>query len=79
MRDAAALHVAALVLEGLEGQRVFGWAERIRGRGVLTLWRSCILGAQLRGYRIRGGFERAAEGEGRGAFEEVGGPRVDWV
>ena len=34
VRDAAALHVAALVLEGLEGERVFRWASRIRGRGL---------------------------------------------
>lgn len=54
VRNAAALHVAALVLEGLEGERVFGGLSRIRGRGLLRLWRSCILGARLRSWRIRG-------------------------
>ena len=51
VRDAAALHVAGLVLEG---ERVFGWASRMRGRGLLRLWRSCSLGARLRSWRIRG-------------------------
>lgn len=35
VRDAAALHVAALVLEGLEGERVFGWAEPYTWTGVV--------------------------------------------
>ena len=37
MRDAAALHVAALVLEGLEGERVFGWAELYTWTGVVKV------------------------------------------
>ena len=49
VRDAAALHVAALMLEGLEGERAFRWASRIRGRGLLRLWKSRTLGAQLEG------------------------------
>lgn len=35
--DAAALHVAALVLEGLEGERVFGWAEPYTWKGVVKV------------------------------------------
>jgi len=35
VRDVAALHVAALVLEGLEGERGFGWAEPYTWTGVV--------------------------------------------
>jgi hypothetical protein len=54
VRDATALHVVALVPEGLEGERVFGWTEPYMWTGLLRLWRSCILGARLRSWRIRG-------------------------
>jgi hypothetical protein len=81
VRDAAALHVAALVLEGLEGERVLGEPSRIRGQRLLRLWRSCILGAWLRSWRIRGRIWASRQGrdeeplrglEGRGwiGFEE---------
>ena len=79
VRDAAALHVAALVLEGLEGERVFGWAEPYTWTGVVNVMEKLYPGHAIAQLEDKGRFERAAEGEGRGAFEEVGGLRVDWV
>lgn len=64
MCDAAALHVAALVLEGLEGELVFGWAEPYMWKGVVKVMeklyprRDCAAGV------------RRLEGRGWIEFEE---------
>lgn len=73
VRDAAALHVAALVLEGLEGERVLGWAEPYTWTGVVKVKEKLYPGRAIAQLEDKGGFERAAEGEGRGALRRLEG------
>ena len=54
VRDAAALHVAALVLEGAESEWVFGWAEPYMWTRVVKVMEKLYPGARLRSWRIKG-------------------------
>ncbi|XTI85318.1 NAD(P)-binding protein [Cenococcum geophilum] len=58
--DAAALHVAALVLEGLEGERVFGWAEPYTWKGVVKVMEKLVRRLEGRGWIEFEGSVRAS-------------------